>query len=456
MRARWASWIGLGDPWRRPLPQRWWRQDLVVALLFAVLGVAALELARSSLILVAADSHTGWQFIAILLTAVLMIWRRRYPLTVLVVAAAAMFVTGVTMPEVMSQLVMQVLYLLAFFTGAAWGSPRLRMVLTYVAMTLFMLGWVVWQQVTDDDVRAALDSAETRYGQQGLLSPTVGAMGYALLVNVIFFGGIFLVGVLAWRSARQQALVQEQGRTIAAQGQALSDRAVLDERLRIARELHDVVAHHVAVMGIQAGAARKSLDARPDLAAEAMHNVEDSAREAVAQMRTLLGTLRSQDDPTTREPEPQLADLETLFARAEDNGLTVRTSAALARTTGAEDDVVLDAVPAPVQSSVYRIVQESLTNVLRHSTARQASVAIRVVEQVQVPYVEAEVVDDGKPRTGTGGSGLGQIGIRERVATHGGEHEIGARSDGGYRVRVRIPLRPQETQSGPDRQESRP
>lgn len=218
--------------------------------------------------------------------------------------------------------------------------------------------------------------------------------------------------------------------TIRAQADELRDQAVVDERLRIARELHDVVAHHVSVMGIQAGAARRLLQTRPEQASEALVNVEDSAREAVTQMRGLLGALRASDvaSDEDRGPQPMLAELPELVASFAPLQVSLD---AVERAPG-----LLERVPLPLQLSLYRTVQEALANVVKHSTARTASVVVREGRG----YVEAEVLDDGRPRGGTSGTGLGLVGMRERIASHHGTSDIGPRVTGGYRVRVRFPL----------------
>ena len=235
------------------------------------------------------------------------------------------------------------------------------------------------------------------------------------------------------RLAEQTALLEEQGET-------LRRRAVLEERLRIARELHDVVAHHVSVIGINAGAARRVLGRDPDGAARALGQIEESSREAVTQMRGLLGTLRDPDadvpcpaNDADRSPEPGLADLPALVDDHDTPGLSV-TYRLVEEPAGSAAQV-----PAPVQLSIYRTAQEALANVRRHSTASRAGVVVRVERTVDGGWAEVEVTDDGRPRPGTSGSGLGQLGIRERAASHRGTVELGPRPTGGYRVRVRFP-----------------
>ncbi|HEX2698955.1 MAG TPA: sensor histidine kinase [Acidimicrobiales bacterium] len=198
--------------------------------------------------------------------------------------------------------------------------------------------------------------------------------------------------------------------------------------MRIARELHDVVAHHVSVMGVQAGAARLVMERDPPNAASALASIESSSRQAVAELHRLLGFLRQEGDSDDLAPQPGLDQLEDLVAQmaAARFGVQLR----------------VDGEPRPLPSSVelsaYRIVQEALTNVLKHSGAASAEVHLRY----RSGTVEVEVLDDGggvpTAPTATGGHGL--IGMRERATLHGGHLAAGPRPEGGFYVRATFPL----------------
>ncbi|WP_316667816.1 histidine kinase [uncultured Propionibacterium sp.] len=264
----------------------------------------------------------------------------------------------------------------------------------------------------------------------GLLGPAASYGIYSYLINTVFLGAAFVFGNAAWRRARQQAQLEAQAAQIAEQADRLRDQAVIEERLRIARELHDVVAHHVSVTGVQAAAARRALGKRPEQAAGALEAVEESAREAIGQMRGLLGALRgSEKAEESRRSSPTIAQIADLVA-GQETGLRVRYEL-IESAPG-----LAGSVPLPIALSIYRAVEEALTNVRRHSTATTAQVAVRVNDR----YAEAEILDSGHPLTGTSGTGLGLLGMRERVAGHRGEAEIGPRLTGGFRVRVRLPL----------------
>jgi signal transduction histidine kinase len=389
---------------------------------------------------ISAGGHALWmQWGAIVSGAMLMVWRRQHPILVGCLAAAHMFLVGVTMPMVMGQLALQTVYFVAIYAAVAYARHRRSALLVVAGITVFMLLWVGWQLALGGGIAEITKDARAD-GADGWFSPTVGAVVTTMAINAFYFVGAILVGQIAWRGARQRARLEEQASTIAAQAEELRRRAVVDERLRIARELHDVVGHHVAVIGIQAGAARRVLPRRPDEASSALGQIEESSRDAVTQMRDLLGTLRdieatAEGVTSSRSPEPTLADLPDLVGERNAHG--VRTAYELVESReGAHARV------APsIGLTLYRITQEALANITRHSTATQSDVVLRVVDDAPAgAYAEVEVLDNGRPRNGTSGSGLGQLGMRERAASHKGTVEIGPRTTGGYRVRVRIPL----------------
>lgn len=432
---RLLTWFGVDDPWERPRPPIG-RQDVVLAASVEAISLLALELVRSSGGFEHTDVPVWAQWLAVSTGALLLLGRRRWPLTVALVAAVHMFVAGVTMPEVMGQLSLQIVYFVALLSGVAYARDRRAMVVVIGTILLFMFAWITWQFAVGSGMQEWLDD-EGLTEHVGLFAPIPAAVAITLLINVIYFGGAIAGGGVSWRAARQRHRLEEQTTTIAAQAGRLREQAVMDERLRIARDLHDVVAHGVSAMGIQAGAARRVLDRDPDAARTALSQVEEASRDAVTQMRRLLGTLRegtaaSGDEREGRTPEAGVADLPGLVAEVGAAGLAVHLDVVEAQ------DAAASRLPRGVGLAVYRTVQEALTNVRRHSTADTVSVVVRVDEVAS--YAEVEVVDNGRPRHGTSGSGLGQLGIRERAATHDGVVDIGPRVTGGYRVRVRYPL----------------
>ncbi|MEO3750873.1 histidine kinase [Streptomyces sp. B6B3] len=217
-------------------------------------------------------------------------------------------------------------------------------------------------------------------------------------------------------------------------------RRVRAERVRIAREVHDIVAHTVSAMTVQAGVALDALDRRPELARSALRQVRASGREAVRELRATVTVLRDDDsregaEASAAEPAPGLDQLEELVDRMAAGRLRVTLDA----ETGDR------ALPPVVELAAYRIVQEALTNVLRHANARQATVAVR--QPGPGPgrgSLLVEVVDDGRgtgARDGAGG-GFGLVGMRERAAAVGGTLECGPAPGGGFRVRAELPVLP--------------
>jgi signal transduction histidine kinase len=221
-------------------------------------------------------------------------------------------------------------------------------------------------------------------------------------------------------AARERALKAEREREERAR------LAVSDERTRIARELHDVVGHSVSVMTVQASAARRLLRPHQEKEREALLVVEQTGREALAEMRRMVGVLRRPEEAPALAPQPSLEHIERLVENTREAGLPVDL-----RIEG--EPVQL---PPGIDLTAYRLVQEGLTNTLKHARAQRAEVVLRYDDG----YVELTVSDDGEGRGNGGGSGHGLVGMRERVSVYGGELEAGPRAGGGFRLRARLPV----------------
>ncbi|CEA09222.1 Sensor histidine kinase DesK [Arthrobacter saudimassiliensis] len=431
------------DTWERPRPTReQQRRDVLGTLAFVLLSSAVLELGRGIGFMGGADSPIWGQHLALALMVLPLAWRRRFPITVLLASSTLFLVLSLSVPEVSGFLSFQMAYFAAMYSAFAWARDRrllwVSMILVIAAMALWILLSFTVSSAYDSILESVSEGDETH---RGVLPPLLSLALYNLVINTAFFGGAIMFGLRSWRSAHQRQQLREQSAQLAAQSAELARQAVIDERLRIARELHDVVAHHVSVIGVHAGAARRVLDKKPEAAAAALQTIEEASRQGVTEMRSLLGVLRSADadaeggDGAARRPEPGLAQIPELIEEHRELGLTVRYA------EGEDVPGTLAAVPAPLALSIYRTVQESLANVRRHSTAGNAVVALRTGGPDDARWVEVETVDDGRPRQGaTGGSGFGLRGIRERAALHRGCTEIGPRADGGWRVRVRFTL----------------
>ncbi|WP_418275588.1 sensor histidine kinase [Isoptericola jiangsuensis] len=451
------TWFALDTDFeRRPAdPRGAYRRDVWLGLTLTALSVAGVELARSAGFLQDDTTPVWLLYLLSAAGALPLVLRRRYPLAVLAVVYTHFLLVGLTVPAVVLTQVLQVVYFLTLYTAVAWARDRRAMLLVVSACLAVMFGWLFWQLVISTSLQDYLAAEGLLDDPPGTVSPLTAIVLVNWLTNIAYFFGAVAVGQVGWNSARRRAQLAEQARTIARQADALREQAVVTDRLRIARELHDVVAHHVSVIGIHAAAARRVLardGAGPQDAQESLTTIESASRDAVEQMRGLVGTLRRADDDAgprkDRSPEPGLADIADLAAG--DDGLDVEYRLVVAPDgdppAGAAPDV-----PASLGLSLYRTAQEALANVRKHSTARTARVTVRV-ERRGLPddarfahgFAEVEVLDDGRPRPGSGGTGLGLMGLRERVAVHHGAAEIGPRVTGGYRVRVRLPL-PEES-----------
>lgn len=424
MRDSWRHTLTIDDSWTRPLPARWWRLDASLTAVWLVIAVASTEAYRAVGALAQDHTDVRLQYLYVVIPCAALVVRRRFPLSTTAFVTCAWVATGHLDGRLTTTLGIQFVYLFAIYSGTAWSRCRVRGAWVIAGCLLVLTGWVVYALAVEG--YAGPDGSDVIPGW-------LGATIITILTNVIYLGGTVLLGILEWRNLRRHTELEQQARTIDAQAVELRRKAVDEERLRIARELHDVVAHHVSVIGVQAGAARRVLDKQPVAARDALAGIEQSSRSAVTEMRALLGTLRSAPEPD-RAPTPGLDDVEQLIDGYRSAGLTV--DYALADT----DPPRAGTAPPSVGLAIYRTVQEALANVQRHSTATRASVVTRFGHHADRAYAEVEILDDGRARTGTGGTGLGLVGMRERASALGGEVEMGPRQTAGFRVRVRLPF----------------
>ena len=205
-------------------------------------------------------------------------------------------------------------------------------------------------------------------------------------------------------------------------------RRASEERLRIARELHDVLAHNISLINVQAGVALHLMDEQPEQARTALSAIKQASKDALGELRSVLEVLRRSGEAEPRTPQPGLAELDDLISRAGTAGLEVTVD-----VTG-----VRRPLPAEVDLAAFRIVQEAVTNFARH--AGQATAAVRVAYGEH--DVTLQIDDDGRSGTPSAiaGSGSGIAGMRERTAALGGRLEVGPRPDGGFRVRAELPM----------------
>jgi signal transduction histidine kinase len=378
-------------------PSRWlrvwrdWRNDIGLAL-----GVGVAQLAFTTLAAEGQPKREPLDALAYALLAVgplALVARRRYPVAVLVV------VFGTTLAYAVTDYPRGPIFLaliVAFFTAVLSGhrlSAVISLALGYVGFL-----WLPYLIGTEE-------------------APSLPAfLGLAAWLLVLLSAAEF-VRVRRERAVEAVRMREEEARLRAS-----------EERLRIARELHDALGHHISLISVQAGVALHVNEELPEQARIALSAIRDASKEALTELRSVLDILRQVDEQAPRAPTPTLRRLDDLVAGAAAAGLEVRT------------ETVGEARPLPfgVDVAAYRIVQEALTNVARH--AGQATATI------QVAYGDRELtlqVDDdgrGASATGTPVRGKGLQGMRERVAALGGDLEAGPRPEGGFRVRARLPL----------------
>lgn len=427
------------EDWERPAPTpQQQRTDIGVGLALAAATAGSTLLTYSVGISIGPSRPSMAEAVAWSVAVSLpLVVRRRFPLSCLVAISVAFI--GMQARLVPESQMSSVTLFLALFTAGAWGRDRRITRYVRLAVVAVMFAWLAYALSTTA-------WGEMRYGDtaDGPIPPATASMIYVTALNVGYFTAGMLFGSMAWNQARQRELLTQRNAELAAERDRTARQAVLAERVRIARELHDVVAHHVSVMGIQAAGARRVLGRDPELAKATLEQVEESGRTAVNEMHRLLGVLRAEEPeaeeqglPAT-QPQPGLERLDLLVAGVQAGGQSGGPDADLT--------VVGDPMPVPrsVSVSAYRVVQEALTNVLRHAGATRVDVRVRYLADA----LEVEVVDDGHAgRHGPasqGSSGLGLVGMRERIAIHGGQLDAGPRPDRGFRVRARFPI----TQTG--------
>jgi signal transduction histidine kinase len=293
-----------------------------------------------------------------------------------------------------------------------------------VAFFCALYGLAVWT-----DTRGFLTGCGVVLGSNVLfqLGPH-GSVGAGVVWTVV--PGVAIL--IARRAVRDRQLLAE---TLAARAELLerdqevrAQEAVAEERARIARELHDLVAHNVSVMVVQAGAERHALGEDQASTRDALASIEQAGRQALTEARRLLGMLRRKGDGEELEPQPSVDQIDVLVEQVERAGVPVKLQVEGERVP----------LPAGVDLCAYRIVQEGLTNTLKHAGPANAEVLLRYAPQA----LDVEIRDDGRgvSQDNSDGAGHGLVGMRERVALYGGELETGPRHGGGFEVHAHLPL----------------
>ena len=407
------------ETWVRPRPSRvGYERDAAIALLVAIGG--GISAALYSRIGLFPDQAPLWLTVAVIFGFSLpLAVRRRFPATIAVVVSVAFFVGGqFLVPEA---LVTNIALFIAIYTLGAWGTNRR---LAAVVRAVIVAGMFIWV-FANIALTTADPTVFPHLSRSGLFSELAAWAVIQVITNLLYFIGAWVFGNAMWASARRKAELEKQSAELAEEREFSARQAVTLDRVRIARELHDVVAHHVSVMGVQAGAARRVVQTDPATASAALELVEQSARDAVEELHRLLTTLRDEDSDaaalsSSTRGVGQLADL-------------------VAATDGATLQVIGESRPlsALVGFTLYRVAQEALTNVRKHAGPR-ASADVRM--RYDHDSVELEITDTGSTTRIAKSPGLGLLGMRERLDAVGGTLEAGRRERGGYLVRATIPL----------------
>jgi signal transduction histidine kinase len=337
-----------------------------------------------------------------LLSSVPIAWRRRRPLLVL-----ALVETGVALRLVAVRPDLRAGALALFVAVYTVATRRPRV--TSLRAAAIVAG-----------VNAAIVAAEFVTGNWTGLGD--------IFFNTVLVGGAWAVGDNVGTRRAYLAGLVERAERLERERETATQRAALEERARIARELHDVVAHHVSAIAVQAGAAEEIAERDPSRAREALGSIQATSRQALAEMRALVGVL-DEEQGAALAPAPHLSDLEQLAAQSRAAGLDVRLHV----------EGTPRALPEALDLSAYRIVQEALTNTLKHAGAARVDVTVRYGQD----SVELVVEDDGRAASASPplpGAGRGLVGMRERVAVFHGRLELGRAPAGGFRVHATLPF----------------
>lgn len=373
---------------------RRWAVDVAIAAAVAAVQVGGAYAATSW------DSHGGHHFAGIVTYVLLavggasLLGRRRYPVAVLAVTLATAL-----WADVPARSVVWLALIVAFFNAVLERKRAAAVASLVIGYAVSVWPWLI--------------------GQRGHFSA---GSGVWLAVFMLFM--LSTAEIIRSRSQRKAAL--ERSRT-----EEFRRRAG-EERMRMARDLHDVVAHNISVINVQANTALHLMDRQPEHARSALTNINDVSKQALVELRSVLGVLRDVDDPAPLKPSPGLARLGDLVNNAATAGLTVRI-----RQEGQPAPL-----PADVDLAAYRVVQEALTNSARHSGGDNATV--RVVYGADALVVEVKdqgaVRPPGRPPVQANGSGNGITGMTERATALGGTLRAGRRPEGGFEVRAWLPL----------------
>lgn len=442
------------DPdWERPTPPAASLYQDVLVWLVVLAATLLLNAAYHSAGFLGDDAqqiyYSYWVAAAMTLP---LIFRRVYPLSMMLVATALFFTLSYVSNIAALTLSYQLCYFAVLYAGIAWGKNRTMTWIVYALVCTAALTWIVIAWVVTD---SAYSMAGLKEYSGGPFSQATAGFVMVCVTNLFYYGCAALMGRTAWNQAYQRTVLAAQAQQLERQADQMAKDAVTRDRLRIARELHDSVGHYVSSMGIQAAAARRALNRKPELAAEPLTNIEKLARSSVSEMKNLIRVMRAAGEAEhggDSAKEPQVAEIFDLVEYMSSvGGVQTRLQ------VGEEDLARLTHLHQGTQLSVYRMAQEALTNVRKHSAAQNAVLVLRTGGSPDAHWAELEVTDDGPatgPERGEGQEyipdpsrhGYGLQGIRERAAALGGTCWIGRRrGTPGWKMQVRFPIDIDET-----------
>ena len=387
--------------------------DTVLAVVLAIAAFVSLFATYGAIPATDTAYSHGWTVpvvISLLAVTLPLAWRRRFPFSVAFVVLVAFLMARIVVHVPEASITLFALWLM-LYSVAVHGHRRFRL----PALALCYV--VIVAELVRELFFAGTNSA----------SPLV--RSYDLVYNAVVVALPCLLGAAIWSLRDRQRKLTYQAVELRIEREENARQEVFAERVRIARELHDVVAHHVSVIGVQAAGARMVMDRQPARAAEALSSIEDSSRRAVVELHRLLGFLRRADETDGLLPQPCLAQIGDLIAEAQQAQLTVDLTI----------NGTVRPLPPTLEVSAYRVIQEALTNTRKHSSANTASIRLHY----GTAELDVEVLDDGPGRDAErvgGPGGLGLIGMRERAALHGGELRAGPRPGGGFAVHAAFPI----------------
>ncbi|MFJ9391908.1 sensor histidine kinase [Nocardioides sp. NPDC101246] len=402
-------------PWRLGPRGRRWFDVLLAGTLFLIIPFYAIQalLSGGAAKDVSSTNHVA-DLVLVVIQLVPLLWRRRHPVIVYAIVAGA---CGLQVLLLDYPLVSQVSFPIAVYSVARYARPRWGLAALAVGLFGSFLGAYDWL--------GAVDAASSGTGQDEINWSTYVPVVLSLATFPV---AAWALGALArTRTAYVDSLIQR-NEQLRREAEQRAELGATQERARIAREMHDVVAHGLSVIVVQADGARYAAEQDPALAPKALETVAQTAREALAEMRQLLGLLRDGDALT--RPQPRLGDIATLVEETRAGGMEL---AAHLPEPGL-------AVPEGVALTAFRVVQESLSNVRKHAGPGAAA---RVTVTAEDGSLTIEVTDDGRGAAANATSepsGLGLVGMRERISAHNGTLETGPASGGGFRVYARLPL----------------